>query len=71
MIFEDQYGVGDVIDTGLAKGTVIEVGLRVTKLRDVDGSGCKSLARPGRNTRAFFAVSRGPQCTPLAKTRGA
>ena len=37
MIFEDQYGVGDVIDTGLAKGTVVEVGLRVTKLRDVDG----------------------------------
>lgn len=37
MIFEDQYGVGDVIDTGLAQGTVIEVGLRVTKLRDVDG----------------------------------
>jgi small conductance mechanosensitive channel len=37
MIFEDQYGVGDVIDTGLAKGTVIEVGLRVTKLRDIDG----------------------------------
>ena len=37
MIFEDQYGVGDVIDVGLAKGTVIEVGLRVTKLRDVDG----------------------------------
>jgi small conductance mechanosensitive channel len=37
MIFEDQYGVGDVIDAGLAKGTVIEVGLRVTKLRDADG----------------------------------
>ena len=37
MIFEDQYGIGDVIDVGLAKGTVIEVGLRVTKLRDVDG----------------------------------
>ena len=37
MIFEDQYGVGDVIDVGLAKGTVLEVGLRVTKLRDVDG----------------------------------
>ena len=37
MIFEDQYGVGDVIDVGLAKGTVMEVGLRVTKLRDVDG----------------------------------
>ena len=37
MIFEDQYGVGDVVDVGLAKGTVLEVGLRVTKLRDVDG----------------------------------
>jgi moderate conductance mechanosensitive channel len=37
MILEDQYGVGDVIDTGEAKGTVEEVGLRVTKLRDSDG----------------------------------
>lgn len=37
MIFEDQYGVGDVIDAGTAKGTVEEVGLRITKLRDVDG----------------------------------
>ena len=37
MILEDQYGVGDVVDTGLANGTVLEVGLRVTKLRDADG----------------------------------
>lgn len=37
MIFEDQYGVGDVVDTGLATGTVVEMGLRVTKLRDADG----------------------------------
>jgi small-conductance mechanosensitive channel len=37
MIFEDQYGVGDVIDAGQAKGTVEEVGLRITKLRDADG----------------------------------
>lgn len=37
MIFEDQYGVGDVIDAGTAKGTVEEVGLRITKLRDADG----------------------------------
>lgn len=37
MILEDQYGVGDVIDVGVATGTVIEVGLRVTKLRGDDG----------------------------------
>ncbi|KRV47900.1 mechanosensitive ion channel protein MscS [Wenjunlia vitaminophila] len=37
MILEDQYGVGDVIDAGVATGTVIEVGLRVTKLRGDDG----------------------------------
>jgi moderate conductance mechanosensitive channel len=37
MIFEDQYGVGDVIDTGQAIGTVEDVGLRVTKLRDENG----------------------------------
>ena len=37
MIFEDQYGVGDVIDTGEAVGTVEEVGLRVTRLRDGNG----------------------------------
>ena len=35
MIFEDQYGVGDVIDTGEAIGTVEEVTLRITRLRDV------------------------------------
>ncbi len=31
VILEDQYGVGDVIDAGVATGEVIEVGLRVTK----------------------------------------
>ncbi|KUM99709.1 mechanosensitive ion channel protein MscS [Streptomyces yokosukanensis] len=38
MILEDQYGVGDVIDAGVATGEVIEVGLRVTKLRGADGA---------------------------------
>lgn len=38
MIFEDQYGVGDVVDVGEATGTVEAVGLRVTRLRDVDGT---------------------------------
>ncbi|MCX5081737.1 MULTISPECIES: mechanosensitive ion channel family protein [Streptomyces] len=37
MILEDQYGVGDSIDAGVASGEVIEVGLRVTKLRGADG----------------------------------
>ncbi|WP_030934566.1 mechanosensitive ion channel family protein [Streptomyces sp. NRRL S-646] len=37
MILEDQYGVGDSIDAGVASGEVIEVGLRVTKLRGASG----------------------------------
>lgn len=37
MIVEDQYGVGDFIDTGQVSGTVEEVGLRVTRLRDLSG----------------------------------
>ncbi|MFE9627247.1 mechanosensitive ion channel family protein [Streptomyces sp. NPDC006527] len=37
MILEDQYGVGDQIDAGVATGEVIEVGLRVTKLRGDNG----------------------------------
>jgi small conductance mechanosensitive channel len=38
MIFEDQYGVGDVIDFEKATGTVEAVGLRSTRLRDVNGT---------------------------------
>jgi small-conductance mechanosensitive channel len=37
MIIEDQYGVGDVIDTGEAVGTVEEVTLRITRLIDANG----------------------------------
>jgi small-conductance mechanosensitive channel len=37
MLVEDQYGVGDVIDTGMASGVVEEVSLRTTRLRDVNG----------------------------------
>ena len=37
MLLEDQYGVGDIIDTGEATGTVEEVTLRITKLRDASG----------------------------------
>jgi small conductance mechanosensitive channel len=38
MIFEDQYGVGDVVDLGEASGTVEAVSLRVTRLRDTNGT---------------------------------
>lgn len=38
MLMEDQYGVGDVVDLGEATGTVEHVGLRVTRLRDVNGT---------------------------------
>ena len=38
MLLEDQYGVGDVIDMGEASGTVEAVGLRITRLRAVDGT---------------------------------
>lgn len=38
MILEDQYGVGDAIDVGEAAGVVEAVGLRVTRLRDVNGT---------------------------------
>jgi small conductance mechanosensitive channel len=37
MLLEDEYGVGDYIDMGEASGTVEDVGLRVTRLRGVDG----------------------------------
>ncbi|WP_218617546.1 mechanosensitive ion channel family protein [Cryptosporangium aurantiacum] len=37
MILEDQYGVGDIVDLGEAGGTVENIGLRVTTVRDVRG----------------------------------
>ncbi len=38
MLLEDQYGVGDVIDVGPISGNVEAVSLRVTRLRDVEGT---------------------------------
>ena len=38
MLIEDHYGVGDVVDVGYAIGTVEEVSLRSTTIRDVKGT---------------------------------
>ncbi|PJJ54178.1 small conductance mechanosensitive channel [Mumia flava] len=38
MVFEDQYGVGDWVDLGPADGTVEAVSMRITRIRDVDGT---------------------------------
>ncbi len=38
MILEDQYGVGDAVNVGAATGTIEAVGLRVTRLRDINGT---------------------------------
>ncbi len=37
MLMEDQYGVGDIIEAGGTSGVVENVGLRVTRIRDVKG----------------------------------
>ena len=38
IFLEDQYGVGDVVDVGEASGTVEAVTLRMTRLRDINGT---------------------------------
>jgi small conductance mechanosensitive channel len=38
MLLEDQYGVGDIVDVGAASGEVEAVGLRITTLRDGNGT---------------------------------
>ncbi|WP_155593163.1 mechanosensitive ion channel family protein [Lysinibacillus cavernae] len=37
IIFEDQFGVGDYIKINAAEGTVVEIGLRTTKINGVTG----------------------------------
>jgi small conductance mechanosensitive channel len=38
IVFEDQFGVGDSVDLGEASGVVETVGLRVTQIRDLEGT---------------------------------
>jgi moderate conductance mechanosensitive channel len=61
MILEDQYGVGDVVDLGSATGTVESVGLRVTRLRDGNGTLWYArngeVLRVGNHSQGFAQVS--------------
>jgi len=38
MVGEDQLGIGDVVDVGHATGVVEDVGIRITQIRDVNGT---------------------------------
>lgn len=38
MVFEDQFGIGDIVDLGVASGTVESVGVRITSIRDMSGT---------------------------------
>lgn len=38
MVAEDQLGVGDIVDLGPATGVVEAVGIRITQIRDVNGT---------------------------------
>ncbi len=38
MVFEDQFGIGDIVDLGVASGTVENVGVRITSIRDMSGT---------------------------------
>lgn len=60
MILEDQYGVGDQVDLGSAKGVVESVGLRVTRVRDSAGTYWYvrngEIARVGNQTQGWSLV---------------
>ena len=64
LILEDQYGVGDLVDTGMGTvGTIEAVGLRVTRLRD--GSGVVwyvrngEILRVGNHSQGWSTAHRG------------
>ncbi len=72
MLIEDQYGVGDVIDVGEVSGSVEAVGLRVTQVRDLQGTlwyvRNGEIVRVGNKTqgwsRALVEIRIGPDEDP-------
>lgn len=67
MIFEDQYGVGDLVDMEKATGVVEAVGLRVTRLRGEDGT--TWYVRNGEVLRVGNLTTRDPDA-PVTSTTG-
>lgn len=61
MIMEDQFGVGDLVDTGDVCGTVEDIGLRTTRLRDGSGQVWYvhngSINRIGNRSQGWSTVS--------------
>ncbi|MFC0622533.1 mechanosensitive ion channel family protein [Kribbella deserti] len=66
MIFEDQYGVGDLVDMEKATGVVESVGLRVTRLRGDDGT--LWYVRNGEVLRVGNLSTRDPNYVAPAET---
>ncbi|GAA1599679.1 hypothetical protein GCM10009789_62220 [Kribbella sancticallisti] len=66
MIFEDQYGVGDLVDMEKATGVVEAVGLRVTRLRGEDGT--TWYVRNGEVLRVGNLTSRDPNAPATSST---
>ena len=60
IVFEDQFGVGDVVDLGEVKGAIEAVGLRVTQVRDFEGTlwyvRNGEIARVGNKSQGFSRV---------------
>jgi moderate conductance mechanosensitive channel len=65
MLVEDQLGVGDYVDMEKASGTVQGIGLRITQLRDDDGT--VWYVRNGEVLRVGNFSQGGPGRPPLAE----
>jgi small conductance mechanosensitive channel len=70
---EDQYGVGDTVDLGVAAGTVERITLRSTRLRDVAGTVWHvpngSVVRVGNKSQNWARAVLDVQITPESDVR--
>ncbi|WP_420030104.1 mechanosensitive ion channel family protein [Psychromicrobium xiongbiense] len=70
--FEDQYGIGDVIETSEVVGTVESVGLRITRVRSEDGAiwylRNGEILRVGNRSQGDYRDPKAAQPTATAAT---